>query len=64
MVSGTITKNGAQEIHVYIQQHGGDVYQEANCINCVWQERIKMMNVQKQNEGCDYELYAIAAICH
>ena len=65
MVSGAITEDGAQEIHVYDSMYATvGTYtkkQIASIVSSSEKEiKLKMMNVQKQNGGCDCGLFAIA----
>ena len=58
MVSGVITEDGAQEIHVYDSMYATvGTYtkkQIASIVSSSEKEiKLKMMNVQKQNGGCD-----------
>ena len=65
MVSSAITEDGAQEIHVYDSMYATVVTytkkQIASIVSSSEKEiKLKMMNVQKQNGGCDCGLFAIA----
>ena len=65
MVSGAITEDGAQEIHVYDSMYATvGTYtkkQIASIVSSSEKEiKLKVMNVQKQNGGCDCGLFAIA----
>ena len=64
MISGAITENGAQEIHVFDSMYPTvGTYtkkQIASIVSASKNIELKMMNVQLQNGGCDCGLFAIA----